>query len=102
MVELPRGTVSLLFTDVEGSTQLQHRLQDQYREVVTEHRRLLEEAIESNGGRVVDRQTESFFAVFTRMRDAAGAASDAQRAIAAHQWPGGAPGKGRKGTPGAG
>jgi YVTN family beta-propeller protein len=97
MVELPRGTVSLLFTDVEGSTQLQHRLQDQYREVVTEHRRLLEEAIESNGGRVVDRQTESFFAVFTRMRDAAGAASDAQRAIAAHQWPDGAPVKVRMG-----
>lgn len=89
MVELPRGTVSLLFTDVEGSTQLQHRLQDQYREVVTEHRRLLEAAIESNGGLVVDRQTESFFAVFTRMRDAAGAASDAQRAITAHQWPDG-------------
>jgi class 3 adenylate cyclase len=32
MVDLPRGTVSLLFTDIEGSTQLQHRLQDDYRE----------------------------------------------------------------------
>jgi class 3 adenylate cyclase len=87
VAELPRGTVSLLFTDIEGSTQLQHRLQDRYREVVIEHRRLLEEAIESNGGLVVDRQTESFFAVFPRMRDAVAAAADAQRAIAAHEWP---------------
>src|SRR4029453_2821082 len=60
-------------------------------------RRLPEEAMESNGGPVVDRQTESFFPVFTRMRDAAGAASDAQRAIAAHQWPDGAPVKVRMG-----
>jgi YVTN family beta-propeller protein len=87
MAELPRGTVSLLFTDIEGSTQLQHRLQERYREVVNEHRRLLEEAIESHGGLVVDRQTESFFAAFPRMRDAVAAAADAQRAIAAHEWP---------------
>lgn len=89
MAELPRGTVSLLFTDIEGSTQLQHRLQERYREVVNEHRRLLEEAIESNGGQVVDRQTESFFAVFPRMRDAAAAAAAAQRALATHEWPDG-------------
>ena len=89
VAELPHGTVSLLFTDIEGSTQLQHRLQDRYREVVNGHRRLLEEAIASNGGLVVDRQTESFFAVFPRMRDAVAAAADAQRAIAAHEWPDG-------------
>ena len=87
MSELPRGTISLLFTDIEGSTQLQHRLQERYREVVTEHRRLLEEAIDANGGRVVDRQTESFFAVFPRMRDAVAAAAVAQRAMADHDWP---------------
>lgn len=89
MADLPHGTVSLLFTDIEGSTQLQHRLQERYREVVNEHRRLLEEAIESNGGLVVDRQTESFFAAFPRMRDAAAAAATAQRAIAAQEWPDG-------------
>jgi class 3 adenylate cyclase len=97
MAELPRGTVSLLFTDVEGSTQLQHRLHERYREVVNEHRRLLEEAIEANGGQVVDRQTESFFAVFPRMRDAATAAPDAQRALTAHEWPDGAQVKVRMG-----
>lgn len=87
MPRLPRGTVSLLFTDVEGSTQLQRRLGERYREVVAEHRRLLEEAIKAHGGRVVDRQTESFFAVFPRMRDAVAAAAAAQRAIAGHRWP---------------
>ena len=97
MVQLPRGTVSLLFTDIEGSTLLQHRLQERYREVVTDHRRLLEGAIESNGGRVVDRQTESFFAVFPRMRDAAAAACAAQTSIAAHEWPDGAQVKVRMG-----
>ena len=97
MVQLPRGTVSLLFTDIEGSTLLQHRLQERYREVVNEHRRLLEEAIEANGGRVVDRQTESFFAVFPRMRDAAAAACAAQTSIATHEWPDGAQVKVRMG-----
>lgn len=89
MPRLPSGTVSLLFTDVEGSTQLQHRLGERYLQVVGEHRRLLEEAIKANRGRVVDRQTESFFAVFTRMGDAAQAAADAQRALATHEWPDG-------------
>ena len=87
MAELPRGTVSLLFTDIEGSTQLQHRLQERYRQVVIDHRRLLEDVIELHGGLVVDRQTESFFVVFRRMRDAAAAAADAQRAFATHSWP---------------
>jgi YVTN family beta-propeller protein len=90
MSDLPRGTISLLFTDIEGSTQLQHRLRERYRDVVAEHRRLLEEAIESNSGRVVDRQTESFFAVFPRMRDAVTAAAAAQRGMAGHEWPDGA------------
>jgi len=87
VAEFPLGTVSLLFTDVEGSTQLQHRLGEGYRDVVADHRRLLEAAIEANGGRVVDRQTESFFAVFSRMRAAAAAAAAAQRALAEHEWP---------------
>ncbi len=87
MAELPRGTVSMLFTDIEGSTQLQHRLGERYRQVVVEHRELLEEAIQANGGHVVDRQTESFFAVFPRMRDAAAAAAGAQRALEQHEWP---------------
>jgi len=88
--QLPHGTVTLLFTDVEGSTQLQHRLGERYQEVVAEHRRLLESAFAEHRGVVVDRQTESFFVAFARTRDAVQAASDAQRAVAAHQWPDGA------------
>ena len=79
MTELPHGTVTLLFTDVEGSTQLQHRLGDVYQEVVAEHRRLLERAFAAHDGVVVDRQTESFFVAFTRARQAVAAAADAQR-----------------------
>ena len=87
MAELPHGTVTLLFTDIEGSTQLQHRLGERYQEVVGEHRRLVEAAFAEHGGVVVDRQTESFFAVFTRARHAAQAAAEAQHALAEHEWP---------------
>jgi class 3 adenylate cyclase/streptogramin lyase len=87
--ELPSGTVTLLFTDVEGSTQLQHRLGEAYHEVVAEHRRLLEEAFAEHGGVVVDRQTESFFVAFSRARLAVQAAAAAQRVLAEHAWPDG-------------
>jgi class 3 adenylate cyclase/streptogramin lyase len=87
--DLPSGTVSLLFTDIEGSTQLQLRLGVRYQEVVAEHRRLLEQAFAAHGGTVVDRQTESFFAVFGRARHAIQAAASAQRALAEHAWPDG-------------
>ena len=72
------GTVTLLFSDVEGSTELQHRLGDHYREVAETHRRLLEAAFAAHGGTVVDRQTESFFCVFTHAQDAVQAAATAQ------------------------
>ena len=55
--------------------------------MVEEHRRLLEATFAEHGGLVVDRQTESFFVVFTRARHAAQAAADAQRALAEHEWP---------------
>ena len=90
MTELLHGTVTLLFTDVEGgSTQLQHRLGDVYQEVVAEHRRLLEQAFAAHGGVVVDRQTESFFVAFARARQAVAAAADAQRSLAENGWPDG-------------
>jgi YVTN family beta-propeller protein len=86
--ELPRGTVTLLFTDIEGSTQLQHRLGvDRYQEVVAHHRSLLESAFVKHNGVVVDRQTESFFVAFARARDAVEAAASSQRALATQTWP---------------
>ena len=87
MSELPSGTVTLLFTDIEGSTQLQHRLGDHYHDVVAEHRRLLEQAFADHNGVVVDRQTESFFVAFARARHAVAAAAAAQSALADHDWP---------------
>jgi class 3 adenylate cyclase/streptogramin lyase len=81
--------VTLLFTDVESSTQLQHRLGERYQAVVAEHRRLLEHAFAEHGGIVVDRQTESFFVAFSRARDAVQAAAEAQQALAKHEWPDG-------------
>ena len=89
MSELPTGTVSLLFSDIEGSTQLQHRLGEQYHDVVAEHRRLLEQAFAEHNGVVVDRQTESFFVAFPRARYAVAAAGAAQRALAEREWPDG-------------
>ena len=50
MTSLPRGTVTLLFSDIEGSTELQHRLGDHYQEVAETHRRLLEAAFAAHGG----------------------------------------------------
>jgi len=87
---LPSGVVTFLFTDIEGSTRLLHGLGDDYVMVLRDHNALLGEAVEANGGRVVDTQGDSFFCVFRRVRDAAVAAAAAQRAFAAHAWPQGA------------
>jgi YVTN family beta-propeller protein len=81
------GTVTFLFTDVEGSTGLLKQLRDRYGEVLAEHRRILREAFASGGGEEVDTQGDAFFYVFSRARDAADAAAAAQRALAAHAWP---------------
>ncbi len=88
--DLPSGTVTFLFTDIEGSTQLLHRLGGRYDEVLAEHERVLRSAIDVHGGRVVDTQGDSFFAAFRRAKDAVAAAVDAQRDLAAHEWPEGA------------
>jgi predicted ATPase len=79
--ELPRGTVTLLFTDIEGSTRLLLELGDRYAELLAEHRRVLREAFARHGGVEVDTQGDAFFVAFTRANDAAAAAADAQRAL---------------------
>lgn len=87
MPDLPSGTVTFLFTDIEGSTRLLKQLRDGYAEVLADHQRLLREAVAAHGGREVDTQGDSFFVAFARARDAVLAAADAQRAFAAHSWP---------------
>jgi DNA-binding NarL/FixJ family response regulator/class 3 adenylate cyclase len=87
VAELPTGTVTFLFTDVEGSTALVDRLGDRYGDVMADHRRLLREAVAAADGHEIDARADEFFAVFQRTRDAIRAALDIQRAFAAHDWP---------------
>lgn len=89
MLELPHGTVTLVFTDVEGSTQLVQQLGDDYAQVLADHRRLLREAVASGEGHVVDHRGDEFFVVFGDARRAADSIVALQRAFADHDWPDG-------------
>ena len=79
---LPRGTVTLLFTDIEGSTQLLHELGEKYASVVGQHRRLLRAAFAHHCGVEIDTQGDSFFVAFPRARAALDAALEAQHVLA--------------------
>ncbi len=72
--ELPTGTVTFLFTDIEGSTRLLRELGDGYAEVLAEHRRALREAWGRHEGVEVDTQGDAFFVAFGRASDAVAAA----------------------------
>ena len=87
MRNLPTGTVTLLFTDIEGSTRLLQRLGERYSEVLAECRHLLRGVFEHWHGHEVDTQGDAFFVVFARAVEAVSAAVEAQRALAAHAWP---------------
>jgi class 3 adenylate cyclase/DNA-binding CsgD family transcriptional regulator len=88
---LPQGTVTFLFTDIEGSTRLLGSLGgDRYGELLEAHRQLLSGAVTAAGGAEVSSEGDSIFAVFQSAGSAAGAAVEAQRVLAAHAWPGGA------------
>ena len=89
MPELPSGTVTFLFTDIEGSTHLLKELGSRYADVLSEHQRILREAFAAHGGHEVDTQGDSFFVAFRRAKDAVAAAVDAQRDLAAQAWPAG-------------
>ncbi len=91
MPELPHGTVTLLFSDVEGSTRLARLLGARYDEALAAHRRLLREAFAANGGSEVDTQGDAFLVAFDRAREALNAAAAAQRSLAEHEWPEGEP-----------
>jgi len=88
-VSLPAGTVTLLFSDIEGSTRLLQQLGDDYAAVDAEHRRIMRESCIGAGGHEIDRQGDAFFFSFTSTRDAVAAAVAAQRALAANGWPDG-------------
>jgi class 3 adenylate cyclase len=90
MTALPGGTVTFVFTDIAGSTELLRRLGDRYADALADHRSILREQFGSRGGREIDTQGDAFFFGFQRARDAVAAAVAGQRALAAHTWPDGA------------
>lgn len=86
--ELPAGKVTLLFTDIEGSTGLVRELGTAYPELLEEVRRVIREAVESHGGYEVDARADEFFAAFARAEDAISAAVAIQVSMGARSWPG--------------
>jgi class 3 adenylate cyclase len=87
---LPVGTVTFLFTDIEGSTRIVQSVGDAWIGILEAHDELVRRAIESHRGVVVQTEGDAFFAVFPRAVDAVVAAAEAQRALAAYEWPRGA------------
>ncbi len=91
MPALPTGTVTFLFTDIEGSTTLLQRLGDRwYAEVLAEHQRLLRDAFAKGNGHEIDTQGDAFLVAFSRAREALAAAVAAQETLIKHPWPDGA------------
>jgi class 3 adenylate cyclase len=89
MPGLPSGTVTFVFSDIEGSTGLMKRLGERYSELLGEHRRIVRETFAAHGGVEIDTQGDSFFYAFARARDAVEAAVGTQRAHAEREWPNG-------------
>jgi WD40 repeat protein/class 3 adenylate cyclase len=87
---LPGGTVTFLFTDIQGSTRLLEQLREQYALVLADQRDLLRAAFTTHHGTEIDTQGDSFFVAFPRALDAVACVADCQRALAAHAWPQGA------------
>ena len=84
---LPEGTITFVFTDIEGSTRLLQQLGDAFPAVLERHHRLLRDSFASEGGVEVMTEGDSFFVVFTSAPAAIRAAVAAQRALASHDWP---------------
>lgn len=86
---LPTGTVTFLFTDIEGSTRLVKRLGRRYGDVLADHRAILRAAAGHHHGEEVGTEGDSFLFAFSRADEAARAAMAAQRELAVHKWPAG-------------
>ncbi|MFV9675584.1 MAG: ATP-binding protein [Anaerolineales bacterium] len=87
--ELPSGTVTFLFTDIEGSTLLLAQLGDDYANLLADQRTILREVFTRHEGQEVDTQGDSFFVSFARASQAVSAATEIQRMLQAHEWPDG-------------
>src|SRR5712692_9391009 len=84
--ELPTGTVTFLFTDIEGSTRLWEQHPDAMRLALAQHDAFLRQAIEAHRGHVFKTMGDAFCAAFATATDALGAALTAQRAVHAENW----------------
>jgi class 3 adenylate cyclase len=87
---LPKGRVTFLLTDIEGSTDLLARLEDGYAALAATVRRITRAAVRRSGGHEIDARGDEFFAAFAEAPAALDAALAIQRALAAESWPGGA------------
>ena len=85
--DLPTGTVTFLFSDIEGSTRLLGQLGERYPPLLETHQRLLRAAFEAGGGWEVSTEGDSMFFVFPSAPEAVAAAVEAQRALRTHDWP---------------
>src|SRR5262245_29022697 len=84
---MPSGTVTFLFSDIEGSTRLLQRLGDKYAQALADQQRLVRSSLQEVHGYEVDPAGDGFFVAFSRAADGIAAAIDAQRKFAAHHWP---------------
>jgi class 3 adenylate cyclase len=91
VTDLPTGTVTFLFTDIEGSTKLLQELGEAYGAVQDDHMALMRAAIAEGGGRELRTEGDAFFAVFPSAPGAVRAAASAQRSLASHRWSHGRP-----------
>jgi predicted ATPase/class 3 adenylate cyclase len=89
LTSLPTGTVTFLFTDIEGSTRLLQSLGGDYEPLLERHHAIIRAAIATHGGVEVGTEGDSFFVVFPSAAGAIGAVVDAQRALHAEAWPAG-------------
>src|SRR5207247_23189 len=86
----PSGTVTFLFTDIEGSTKLLERLRGEYATLLSDQYEIFRVAFAQWNGHEVGTQGDAFFVTFSRAADAVSCVMDAQRSLAAHRWPQGA------------
>jgi predicted ATPase/class 3 adenylate cyclase len=84
--DLPTGTVTFLFTDIEGSTRLSQKVGERFSQIVSRHHQLLREAMTMHRGIEVSTEGDAFFLVFQDARDATNAAAAAQRALDYEDW----------------
>lgn len=87
MVQIPTGTVTFLFTDIEGSTQLLHRFGDRYSDILAEHQRIIRKGLAGHAGFEVNTDGDAFFIAFASAAEGIAAAVTIQKELAEHAWP---------------